>query len=292
VSGDFSQIHSCGSSLAAGSNCTISVTFKPIQIGIRNGALSIADTWPSAQESGHCTAENFKRMKVNTNSASESPIRVYVLEQNRLLREAFVQLLRKRSSLTAVGDSDDCPEAYEELTVIQCDVLLLNSQEILQAIRQKAETAACLKQTKLLLFGMKEDPKCFLQAVRLGASGYLLNEASSTEIIAAVTGVAQGEATCPPTLCKSLFDHLSKRLLLTSEKAETRGRPANDLTCRQRQLMALVAKGMTNKEIASSLELSEFTVKNHIRRVMSHLQANSRHAAVDAIRTGGLFLSA
>jgi DNA-binding NarL/FixJ family response regulator len=229
---------------------------------------------------------------VNTNSASMFPIRIYVLEQNRLLREAFVQLLRKRSSLTVVGDSDDCSEAYEELTVIQCDVLLLNSLEILQAIRQKAETAECLKQTKLLLFGMKEDPECFLQAVRLGACGYLLNETSSTEIIAAVRGVAQGKAICPPKLCKSLFDHLSKRFLLTSAKAETRGRPANDLTCRQRQLMALVAKGMTNKEIGASLQLSEFTVKNHIRRIMAHLQADSRHAAVDAIRAGGLSLSA
>jgi DNA-binding NarL/FixJ family response regulator len=229
---------------------------------------------------------------VNTNSASESPIRIYVLEQNRLLREAFVQLLRKRSSLTVVGDSDDCSKAYGELTAFQCDVLLLNSLEILQVIRQKAETAECLKQTKLLLFGMKEDPECFLQAVRLGASGYLLNEASSTEIIAAVRGVAQGEAICPPKLCKSLFDHLSKTFLLTSEKAEPRGRSASDLTRRQRQLMALVATGMTNKEIASSLQLSEFTVKNHIRRIMAHLQADSRHAAVDAIRTGGLSLSA
>ena len=229
---------------------------------------------------------------MNTNSASESPIKIYVLEQNRLLREVFVQLLRKRSSLTVVGDSDDCSKAYGELTAIQCDVLLLNSLEILQVIRQKAETAECLKQTKLLLFGMKEDPECFLQAVRLGASGYLLNEASSTEIIAAVRGVAQGEAICPPKLCKSLFDHLSKTFLLTSEKAEPRGRSASDLTRRQRQLMALVATGMTNKEIASSLQLSEFTVKNHIRRIMAHLQADSRHAAVDAIRTGGLFLSA
>jgi DNA-binding NarL/FixJ family response regulator len=149
-----------------------------------------------------------------------------------------------------------------------------------------------LRQIKFVLFAMKEDPECFLQAVRLGACGYLLNEASSTEIIAAVQGVGQGEAICPPKLCMSLFDYLSKRFFLTSEKAEMLTRPANDLTCRQRQLMALVAKGMTNKEIASSLRLSEFTVKNHIRRIMAHLQADSRHAAVDAIRTGGLFLSA
>jgi DNA-binding NarL/FixJ family response regulator len=105
---------------------------------------------------------------VNTNSASESPIRIYVLEQNRLLREAFVQLLRKRSSLTVVGDSDDCSKAYGELTAIQCDVLLLNSLEILQVIRQKAETAECLRQTKPLLFGMLP-PSSEVGSVRLPA---------------------------------------------------------------------------------------------------------------------------
>jgi DNA-binding NarL/FixJ family response regulator len=223
---------------------------------------------------------------------NESLIKIYVLEPNRLLRQGFVQLLRKRPGLAVVGDNDDCSGAFEELTVIRCDVLLLNSLETLRAIRQKAETAQCLKQIKLVLFGMREDPESFLQAVSLGACGYLLNEASSTEIIAAVRGVAQGEAICPPKLCKSLFDHFSKGVFPTSERAETRGRPAIDLTCRQRQLMALVAKGMTNKEIAASLQLSEFTVKNHLRRIMAHLQADSRHAAVDAIRTGGLSLSA
>jgi len=228
---------------------------------------------------------------LDAKSAGESPIRIYVLEQNRLLRQGFVQLLRKRLGLAVVGDNDNCTEAFSELAVIQCDVLLLNSLATLQTIRQKAETAEHLKQIKLVLFGMKEDTESFLQAVSLGACGYLLNEASSTEIIAAVRGVAQGEAICPPKLCKSLFDHLSKRLFLTSEKAGTR-RSANHLTCRQRQLMALATKGMTNKEIAASLRLSEFTVKSHLRRIMAHLQADSRHAAVDAIRTGGLCLSA
>jgi DNA-binding NarL/FixJ family response regulator len=229
---------------------------------------------------------------VNTNRASESPIGIYVLEQNRLLRQGLVQLLRKRPGLTLVGDNNDCTGAFGELAVIRCDVLILSSLETLQAIRQKSESVESLRQIKFVLFAMKEDPECFLQAVRLGACGYLLNEASSPEIIAAVQGVGQGEAICPPKLCMSLFDYLSKRFFPTSEKAETRGRLANDLTCRQRQLMALVAKGMTNKEIASSLQLSEFTIKNLLRRIMAHLQADNRHAAVDLIRTGGLSLSA
>ena len=229
---------------------------------------------------------------MNTNSVSEAPIRIYVLEENRLLRQGFVQLLRKRSGLSVVGDSNDYTEAIAELSAMPCDVLLLNSLEALLAIRQGAEKAASLKQIKLVLFGMNGDLECFLQAVRMGACGYLLNEASSAEIIAAVKGVAQGEAICPPKLCKSLFDHLSRSFFLHSGKDAARRRLANDLTCRQRQLMALVAKGMTNKEIAASLQLSQFTIKNHMRRIMAHLQASSRQAAVDAIRTGGLALSA
>lgn len=80
-------------------------------------------------------------------------------EQNRLLRHGFVQLLRKRSALTVVGDSNDCTEAIAELTANPCDVLLLKSQEALLAIRQRVKTAECLKQIELALFGMGEDPE-------------------------------------------------------------------------------------------------------------------------------------
>lgn len=139
-------------------------------------------------------------------------------EQNRLLRHGFVQLLRKRSALTVVGDSNDCTEAIAELTANPCDVLLLKSQEALLAIRQRVKTAECLKQIELALFGMGEDPESFLQAVQMGARGYPLNEASSAEIIAAVKGVAQGDAICPPKLCKSLFAISPRDFFCTQEE--------------------------------------------------------------------------
>jgi two-component system nitrate/nitrite response regulator NarL len=229
---------------------------------------------------------------VNTNCASDSPTKIYVLEPNRMLRESFVRLLRKRTDLTVVGDRPDGPEALEQLTMLACDVLLVSSLETLRAIGQGIKASEVLGKTKVLMFGMDEDAETFLQAVRLGACGYLLKEASSTEIIAAVQGVAQGEAVCAPKLCKWLFEYVSKGAPHRSGEVEQRGGPATALSCRQRQLMALVARGMTNKEIASSLRLSEFTVRNRIRRIMAHLQADSRHAAVDAIRLSGLFLSA
>ena len=226
---------------------------------------------------------------MNTNATGDSPIKVYVLEPNRVLRETFVRRLRKRTDLTVVGDRVDNTEALEQLPMLACDVLLISSLETLRAIEQGTRFSESFRKVKILMFGMDEDPETFLQAVRMGARGYLLKEASATEIIAAVQDVARGEAICAAKLCKCLFDYVSKGALHRSGEEEQQGGAAAALTCRQRQLMVLVARGMTNKEIASNLRLSEFTVKNHIHRIMAHLHTDSRHAAVDAMRMNGLF---
>src|SRR5258708_39744997 len=91
--------------------------------------------------------------------------------------------------------------------------------------------------------------------------------------------VMEGEAIGTPKLCNSLFELVSKGILPNSATAEQRCHVSNELTCRQRQLMRLVGKGMTNKEIAASLPVSQFYFKNHIRRVMTHLHVASKHDA-------------
>jgi DNA-binding NarL/FixJ family response regulator len=228
---------------------------------------------------------------VGTNGSSESPIRIYLLAQNRLVREVLVRLFRKRTDLGVVGVTSDSTVALEELKAIPCDVLLLDSLEPLRAIGDRGKVAERLGEIRIVLFGAEEDPECFLRAVRLGVLGYLPKDASSAQMVGAVRNVMQGEAICTPKLCKLLFDIVCKEAHSGAGSEEQGGHIVNDLTCRQRQLMALVAKGLTNKEIAANLRLSEFTVKNHIRRVMTHLGASSRHQAVDVIRTGGLSLN-
>jgi DNA-binding NarL/FixJ family response regulator len=202
-----------------------------------------------------------------------------------------VRMFRKRADLSVVEANPDGAGVIEELREIPFDVLLLDSLETLRALVQRAKVVETLRQVKVVLFGAEGSQESFLQAVRLGVSGYLSKDASSTQLIGAVRNVVQGEAICPPKLCKLLFDVVSQGLPPNSGTVEQSCHTANDLTCRQRQLMALVAKGMTNKEIAASLQLSQFTVKNHIRRVMTHLQAGSRHQAVDVIRNSGLPLN-
>jgi DNA-binding NarL/FixJ family response regulator len=228
---------------------------------------------------------------VDITGLSETPIRIYLLAQNRLVREVLVRLFRKRTDIAVVGVSSDSAGALEELREIPCDVLLLDSLAPLRAVGDKWKVGERLGKVKIVLFGAEEDPEGFLRAVRLGVVGYLPQDASSAQMVGAVRSVMQGEAVCTPKLSKLLFDIVAKEVHSGSEMEEQGGHIVNDLTCRQRQLMALVAKGLTNKEIAASLRLSEFTVKNHIRRVMTHLGANSRHQAVDVIRTGGLSLN-
>lgn len=237
---------------------------------------------------GRCAAEDPSGCIMNANSTTESPIRIYLFAQNRLVREVIVRMLRKRADFAVVGANHDATQAIEELALAVFDVLLIDSLDALRAIGQKPDVAENLRKAKIVLFGMEEDPEPFLEAVRLGISGYLPNETSATQMIATVKNVMQGEAICPPKLCKSLFEHFAKGFLPNSGKEVQDCHSVSDLTYRQRQLMALVAKGMTNKEIALTLHLSQFTVKNHIRRVMAHLRVDTRHHAVDVIRTSAL----
>jgi DNA-binding NarL/FixJ family response regulator len=123
--------------------------------------------------------------------------------------------------------------------------------------------------------------------VRRGVTGFLLKEASVSEVLAAVRSTFGGAAVCPAELCGHLFQHI---------RQSAKRRPARkmikrpDLTFRQQQLVCLVAKGLTNKEIASRLNISEHTVKNHLRRIMN-VDAENRSQAVEAIRSHGYSLN-
>ena len=128
----------------------------------------------------------------------------------------------------------------------------------------------------------------FLVAVRSVVMGYLLKEASASDVVGAVRAVFRGEAVCPPQLCSSLFRFVAR----TSREMPIQGSaPRPDLTLRQQQLVTLVAKGLTNKEIASHLNLSEFTVRNHIHRILKQVDAGSRSEAVETIRAYGCPIS-
>ena len=173
------------------------------------------------------------------------------------------------------------PRPKSDLLLLDCLNPNHKSDDLICDIRES------VPHIRVVLFGMDEDADIFLQAVRLGVNGYVLKSASSSELIDAVRAVAQGEAVCPSKFCKVLFQAISSEATQRTAIAEQRAGMRFELTQRQRQLMSLVAMGLSNKEIAANLNLSEFTVKNHIYRVMKQVDAQNRHEAVTLIRAGG-----
>jgi two-component system, NarL family, nitrate/nitrite response regulator NarL len=216
------------------------------------------------------------------------PIRVFLLIENRLLREALVRLLRKRSDLTVVGQSGQADLAAQGILDANCDVLVIASfQADWLPANLTLESVGQLG-FKVVLIGMDCDEEQFLATVRAGVTGYLLKDASASDVLNAVRAVFRGEAVCPPQLCHTLFRFVAQM----AREMPAQGSPSRpELTLRQQQLVALVAKGLTNKEIASRLNLSEFTVRNHIHRILKQVDAESRSEAVDVIRASGYAIS-
>lgn len=218
-----------------------------------------------------------------------SEIRVFLHVENRLLRETLVRLFRNRSDLLVVGQSGQPEVSIPEVAESKCDLLVVAS------FQGKGLPASALLKgmeqlgVRTVLIGMDSDEEQFLDAVRAGVTGYLLKAASAADVVAAVRAVFRGEAVCPPQYCSTLFRFVAK-VAKDDRDVVSSSRP--DLTLRQQQLVALVAKGMTNKEIASRLNLSEFTVRNHIHRILKQVDAGSRSEAVETIRSYGYEIGA
>ena len=215
-------------------------------------------------------------------------IRVFLMMENRLLREALIRLFRKRSDLVVVGHDGPADTTTSQVLEAQFDVLLIDSFQTAWPAAKIARKTEGQAAYKAVLIGMEPDEELFMAAVRSGVMGYLLKDASASELVAAVRAVYRGEAVCPPQLCSTLFRFVAHMI---EEMPVKRSGPRPDLTIRQQQLMVLVAKGFTNKEIASSLNLSEFTVRNHIHNILKQVDASNRSEAVETIRAHGYSIS-
>jgi DNA-binding NarL/FixJ family response regulator len=227
-------------------------------------------------------------MENNAIEGLSNRISVYLVAENRLLREALLRLLQKKSDLAVAGESDSPETAACVIASQPCDVLLIDSLPLLCAMHLQAQPSGQADEpaaTRIVLFGMNEDRELFLKAVHAGVTAYLLKDASAADVIAAVRRVAQGEAVCPPRLCFALFQYVLKYSLQSRSTFVIE--PKFNLTRRQQELVELLFQKLTNKEIASKLNLSEFTVKNHVRRIMRQLEATNRYEAVEMIRANG-----
>ena len=214
--------------------------------------------------------------------------RVFVAAETRLLREAMARMLHKHDETALAGVASLDPLQSHALPQGDVDVLLLvsrgNLEEDLTAIRDVHTSAPGVR---ILLIGPILAEGQFLQCVRAGVSGLLSRETSGDEVLAAIRAVYAGEAVCPGELCKVLFRYFERD---SSELPCAGVQQRLGLTRREQQLIPLIAKGLTNKEIANHFCLSEQTVKNHLYRMKHKIGAEDRLSIVQRYRTQGFLL--
>jgi DNA-binding NarL/FixJ family response regulator len=208
-------------------------------------------------------------------------INVLLVVGNNLLCKALSRILQQRPDIFVMAQSAELSNIAPIIARSESDVILLDSVTATALTRQSGIRVRDLNpNAQVLLIGMDADECAFLRAVRAGVSGYLLNEASAADVIAAIRSVARGEAVCPSQLCKALFDSFAGVRKFTP--AVQRMRPR--LTRRQQELLPMIARGLTNKEIASHLNLSEQTIKNHIHRMLRKVGASDRLQVIEISR--------
>ncbi len=222
---------------------------------------------------------------------SAERIIAFLLAENCLLREALVRVLRKKEDIVVAGAIPFSSAALEKVSAANPDVVLFDSAGIaltgprlVSRMRQSGEIR------KTVMVGMEEDEATFLQAVGEGVVGYVLKDASATEIVRVIRAVAAGEAVCPPRFSLSLFQCAARDVSFTFKPLH---KTKFGLTRREQQLVGLIRLGLSNKEIGSRLNLSEQTVKNHIHRILRKVGANDRLEIVELCQSesGGLVAS-
>jgi two-component system, NarL family, response regulator DevR len=214
------------------------------------------------------------------------PVDVFLLAQNRLLREALSRLLCKRGGIHVVGSSAFEADVLDAIRVARPEILLFDSMSLgLSGPGFVGLVHKDLPAVKVLMIGMPADRDTFLRSVRDGAVGYVLENASALEIVLAIRSVSNHEAVCPPKLCALLFEQIARQ---SSQMPSFHIKRELGLTSRQQQLVQMIGRGLTNKEIASQLNLAEQTVRNHVHRMLRKLGATDRLQVADLCRSEGM----
>jgi two-component system response regulator NreC len=197
-----------------------------------------------------------------------SPIRVLIADDHTLVRESLVSVLNASGECTVVGEAADGVAAIEKALALRPDVVIVDvSMPHLNGVEVVRRLRAELPESRTLVLTMHEDQEYVLHMVRAGASGYLVKDSPTTELIAAVRSLHAGRAYFGPAAAKVLAEQI--------HRPDQVDDPYGRLTPREREVFHLVVEGLTTKAIAKRLDISTKTAENHRARVLDKLGAKN-----------------
>lgn len=206
-------------------------------------------------------------------------IRIFVVDDHPVVREGLVAVLETQEEFSVIGEASNGEEALPLLLEKKADILFLDlampkmdGVQLIEALQTEGST------TKVIIFTIFDTDERIITAIKAGAKGYLLKGASRQEIFDAVRVVNAGGSLLQPTVADKLFQHISQDI--------------SPLTARELEVLKTLSKGLTNREIAQQLFISERTVKFHVSAILSKLQVQNRTEAVQiAVKRGLIDLS-
>ena len=205
-------------------------------------------------------------------------IRVLLVDDQPLLRTGFRLILQSEPDLEVVGEAADGEVALAQVTALRPDVVLMDIRmprmDGIEATRLITRLDAPPSVLVLTTYDLDEH---VVESLRAGASGFLLKDVPADELVQAVRVVHAGAAIVAPTVTRRLLDRFARHLPATGEPAPT---ALPELTEREHQVLLLVARGLSNAEIAAELVLSETTVKTHVSNLLAKLGLRDRVQAV------------
>ncbi|MBI5775903.1 MAG: response regulator transcription factor [Nitrospirae bacterium] len=212
-------------------------------------------------------------------------IKVLIADDHRVVREGLSAILKTKDEIEVVGEAKDGQEAVEKARSLLPDVILMDvSMPRMGGVEATRIIKREFPHIGIVALTMYEEQQYIFDLVRAGATGYLLKDTDSAQIVSAIRAIYRGESLIHPSVASKILAEFS---LLSQGKGKKRPWADHDLTEREITVLRLVADGKTNKEIANNLDLSEKTVKNHVRNIFHKLQVYDRtQAAILAIRKG------
>ncbi len=218
-------------------------------------------------------------MTVPKDDTGESEkLRVLVVDDHALFRRGLQMVLEQEEDLELVGEASDGNEAVEKASELMPDVILMDVRMPKRSgIEAAGQIRDLLPHVKILMLTISDEEADLYEAIKAGASGYLLKEIPIEEVADAIRSVWAGQSRISPSMASKLLNEFAAMSKAGADRPQV---PTPRLTEREMEVLRLVAQGLNNRDIAKQLFISENTVKNHIRNILEKLHLHSRMEAV------------
>jgi len=205
-------------------------------------------------------------------------IRVLIADDQALFRKGLVVVLSTEDGIDVVGEAQDGEDAVAQARELAPDIVLMDVRmPRLGGIEAARQIRAEVPTTKILMLTVSDEEDDLYEAIKAGANGYLLKEISVEEVARSIQAVMAGQSLISPSMASKLLIEFNALVKRTQERREV---PGPTLTAREIEVLRLVAKGHSNREVGQQLFISENTVKNHVRNILEKLHLHNRMEAV------------